>query len=146
MAHARPSPGNWGRGRARPICPALTKYRRARTGTDRAGFPQGLVRKALQGAARHFRRIWKAVSENHSKTDVVVPVVRIVPVPVSAPHVPCIVVERPAAQNGGCFRSVPIKHGLLFSSLCGLPCDPLPSPQDPSDFRHQVCRMLVLAR
>ena len=36
---------------------------------------------------------------NHPKTDVVVPVVRVVPVTVRTAHVPLIIVERAAAQD-----------------------------------------------
>ena len=41
-------------------------------------------------------------AQHHTKPDVVVTVVRIVPVPIRAPDVPVIVVERPAANNAVC--------------------------------------------
>ena len=51
-------------------------------------FFSGFVREAV--AARHFQRKRKVVSNHNPKTDVVVHVVRVVPVAVRTAHVPLI--------------------------------------------------------
>jgi hypothetical protein len=38
-------------------------------------------------------------AHHHPKSDVVVPVVRVVPVAIGTPHVPVVIVERPAPQH-----------------------------------------------
>ncbi len=82
------------------ICPVLT--------------PMACAEDAAGSRPRHFslrtattNRKWLTVpagekcGQQHPETNIVVPVVRIVPVAVSAPHVPVRIVERPATKNAG---------------------------------------------
>jgi hypothetical protein len=49
----------------------------------------------------------KVVSDHHPKPNIVVPVVRVVPVAVRTTHVPLIVVERAATQHAVAFGPPP---------------------------------------
>lgn len=65
--------------------------------------PSFLAVQAVAGTVcwphTEYLRARKAVGRNYPKPDIVVPVVRVVPVAVGAPHVVVVVVERATAQR-----------------------------------------------
>lgn len=63
---------------------------------------------------KHGRR------HHNTKTDVVVPVVRVVPVAVRAAHVPLIIVERAAAQHTGIVFGQPRQRTLALALYTAL--------------------------
>ncbi len=73
--------------------------------------------------------------ESHTKTDVVVLVVWIVPVAVRAAHV-VMIVDVGTAPNNTLISSLP-----LFLFVCGF----LPSAKQAANFRNHDCHMLILA-
>ena len=78
------------------------------------------------------------------KPDVVVAVVRIVPVAVGAAHVPMIIVEGAAAQHLVVCERIPHKQQELFGFSLRM-CDLDPAAQQLPDLGHHAGRVLVLA-
>ncbi|BCX02388.1 MAG: hypothetical protein KatS3mg053_0326 [Candidatus Roseilinea sp.] len=93
-----------------PAAPSFNPRRRSRS---RAAFPDTDV------------QTWKDVGRTHTKTVVVVSVVRVVPVAVGATHVVCVVVERAAAQHarliGRALHDEPCGSDMTFSEVLSHP-------------------------
>ena len=105
------------------ICPI---HKVNRPGICPAIFLKGLNHEPF-GCAQGAWTFWHKQEKrghHHTKTDVVVPVVRVVPVAIRTAEVPVIIVERTAAHHAVMFGHIPataaeprIAIVLLFSSL-----------------------------
>lgn len=84
--------------------------------------------------------------QHHTKTHVVVPVVRIVPIAAGTTHVPVIIVERPATNNTGALNLSPekIREGTALIPPPDLNAYLFPPTQQTTDLNHHFGNMLIL--
>ncbi len=77
---------------------------------EQPGISSAIFRFGMESpkSERHAVPAAEKCGQHHSKTQIVVPVVWIVPVTVGAAYVPLIIVERPATNNTGVDEPIPL--------------------------------------